>query len=742
MSLFGTPSSSGQPNNNTTTSSAPAGGGLFGSSTTPATSSGGIFGAQAKTTPTFSFGNVAGGANSATPASSATPTGSLFGSAAKPGEQKPLFGAASSAAPGASTPSLGGGSGGGLFGGSSLTPSSTSMFASKPATTPTATGTSLFGNTPSAPNATATSTTPTTATAPAGKIFGQDSPAVNNLGGAAANKPGGLFGGGSGATGASLFGNTSSNTTSTTQATPAKPMFSLNSTTPAGAPPANTSKPPGGVSIFGATTTTTAPSGSPLFSPAQQGEKRENQTPSLFANQASSQPKPATTQPAPSLFPAASQTQKPPTSLFNATKPAEPSSMFGTKTATTESGGSAAAGLSSPSPFGQLGQSKPAETAAPAAKPASLFGNVAAPTSSGASPFLTSASTTQTPSTSTPAPAATQTPSIFGNANKPAASATPTEAPKLQFGKPAASSATSETPKPLSLFGATPASTATPSTTPAAAPITTTTSATSATAAAPAAGSLFGNANKGAAPAESTATKPTTSQTATLGASTSGPTSSMARLKNRTMDEILNRWATDLSKYQKEFKEQASQVAAWDRLLVENGDKIQRLYLNTFEAEKASREVERHLVNVESQQDELESWLDKYEADVDALFSKQFGSGDQLTGPDQERERTYKLAEKITERLDEMGRDLTKMIKEINDISGTVSKGTKPDDPLSQIVRVLNGHLTQLQWIDTNAAALQAKVAAAQKASSQIGNQYGGPEQDNVDSFRYYMGRR
>lgn len=156
----------------------------------------------------------------------------------------------------------------------------------------------------------------------------------------------------------------------------------------------------------------------------------------------------------------------------------------------------------------------------------------------------------------------------------------------------------------------------------------------------------------------------------------------MARLKNKTMDEILNRWATDLSKYQKEFKEQASQVAAWDRLLVENGDKIQKLYLNTFEAEKASREVERHLVNVESQQEELESWLDKYEAEVDTLYSKQFNPSEQLTGPDQEREQTYKLAERITERLDEMGRDLTKMIKEINDISGVVSKGSKPDDPV------------------------------------------------------------
>jgi nuclear pore complex protein Nup62 len=58
-------------------------------------------------------------------------------------------------------------------------------------------------------------------------------------------------------------------------------------------------------------------------------------------------------------------------------------------------------------------------------------------------------------------------------------------------------------------------------------------------------------------------------------------------------------------------------------------------------------------------------------------------------------------------------------------------------------VRVLNGHLTQLQWIDTNAAALQAKVAAAQKASSNIGSQYSTTDNDTAESFyRSYMGRR
>jgi nuclear pore complex protein Nup62 len=149
------------------------------------------------------------------------------------------------------------------------------------------------------------------------------------------------------------------------------------------------------------------------------------------------------------------------------------------------------------------------------------------------------------------------------------------------------------------------------------------------------------------------------------------------------MDEILSRWASDLSKYQTDFKEQAEKVAQWDRLMVENGDKIQKLYLNTFQAEKDSAEIERQLANVESQQDELAAWLDRYEADVDEMFTRQVGQGETLQGPDQERERTYKLAEKLTDKLDVLGKNLTSMIEAINEASTTLSKTSKTDDPVS-----------------------------------------------------------
>jgi nuclear pore complex protein Nup62 len=45
----------------------------------------------------------------------------------------------------------------------------------------------------------------------------------------------------------------------------------------------------------------------------------------------------------------------------------------------------------------------------------------------------------------------------------------------------------------------------------------------------------------------------------------------------------------------------------------------------------------------------------------------------------------YKLAEKLSERLDEMGKDLTSMIEEVNGASATLSKTNRADEPVSEL---------------------------------------------------------
>lgn len=229
------------------------------------------------------------------------------------------------------------------------------------------------------------------------------------------------------------------------------------------------------------------------------------------------------------------------------------------------------------------------------------------------------------------------------------------------------------------------------------------------------------------------------------------------------MDEILTRWATDMSRYSKEFKDDAETIARWDQIIVDNSSKIDKLYVRTRTCERQTMSVDMQLSAIENQQAELESWLTKYENDVDEILAKDSGNANELGGPDQERERTYKLAEKLGERLEEMERDLGSMVEEVNAANTSLSKNGKADEPvrshtshdytihtnrgqITQIVKILNSHLIQLQAIDQGTVALQEKVANAQKSASNMGYLNGSTNGNGgataQDFYRSYMGRR
>ncbi|EGE01618.1 nucleoporin Nsp1 [Trichophyton equinum CBS 127.97] len=644
-----------------------------------------------------------------------------FGSASTSGGSSP-FGQATS------------GSTGGLFvhwRGRSLHRLIRFIFGSTPA--PAATG-SLFGaQKPAASGGAFSFTNPgqTPGQQSSSPIFGSGAATPNKPADSAqAQKPSGLFGAGNTTTGSSnLFG-------STTPATTKSGLFGNISTTPAGPPPQ------------------TQPNAQKLPSFGQQTSAPS----ALFGNARTSSPLSATTpavsSPAFGANASTGQQQtKPAGGLFGAAGSAN--------TSTTAPGGM----------FANLGQPKPATDASKPSTNTPLFGaggSTPTTTQSSGSLFTPSSGTSTQPafsltsaSTTKPSTSLTTTSTTGGNTQGSLFSlGTPSSAAAPTATTTAPSGGLFNTPKPNgSTDSTTPATTTAapasnmfanirkPATTTTAPSATTTTGTTGTTASSAPAVTATASAPTTTKPGTTTATTTGTN----LGASTVGPAPpAQSRLKNKTMDEIITRWATDLTKYQKEFQEQAEQVAEWDRMLVENSTKVQKLYGNTVDAERATQEVERQLASVESQQDELSSWLDRYEQEVETLLSKQVGTGDNLPGPDQERARTYKLAERLSERLNEMGQDLTSMIEEVNTASATLSKTSKADEPISQIVRILNSHLSQLQLIDQGTAALRAKITASQKLGNSMstfkngtpriaGSGSGGAAED---FYRSYMGRR
>lgn len=45
----------------------------------------------------------------------------------------------------------------------------------------------------------------------------------------------------------------------------------------------------------------------------------------------------------------------------------------------------------------------------------------------------------------------------------------------------------------------------------------------------------------------------------------------------RQLEEGINKWTIELEEQEKIFLQQATQVNAWDRLLIDNGEKVRKL---------------------------------------------------------------------------------------------------------------------------------------------------------------------
>ncbi|KAJ6264408.1 hypothetical protein Dda_0554 [Drechslerella dactyloides] len=802
--LFGTantPASSGQTNlfgqtaGTPTQSTASTGGaGLFGGAATPASSGNSIFGKSAtslfgastntpgastptgtsstpsifgasstqgtKSTNTFSFGST----QAATPAGSQTPTqsgttgsnffsgsttpaanrlapmnsGNMFGQSTTPAQPPPaslsgsgMFAASTGAAPADANKS------GNLFGGTS----NTSLFgsgAAKPGAAPSGTASSLFSaGSQGAATPTNSSMFPSQASGAAPAASAADSAkAVGSsiFGTSTASTAGNLFGGAKPSTpapsgtvtpsaGANLFGAGSG----------ASNLFTSQA--------AASSVTPSAQSIFGAKTETPKPTAAGLFGldaskPAAAasigaGAADASKPANLFGGP---MPTPGGQKPASLFGPGATPSAGTPTTATptDAQKPAMPASLFGGGATRTPATPTSATSLFSTGP-GATGQGATGQ-------PGNLFGTPGTAKPAGAGMFnkdTPSATTATKPSifpTGTPATTTTAT----GAA--PAAAPASLFGPKPTDAKPTTPAATTQA-QAGSLFSA---STAAASS--AAAPA----SATATTQAAAPGASLFGKPPQPAA-AAADANKPATAPAtaAAAAALAQGPVGTQppqpsSRLKNKSMDEMISRWTSDLEKYSTEFNKQATEIASWDRMLVTNGDKLVELHAETIKATKKQEDITKALDYVVGQQEELAAALELYEKQVDDIFQTQIGGPEGMQPADQEREKSYLLAEKLDKQLDIMSKNLGNIITDINNATSTINKTSNTEDPLATIVKILNNHLGALQEIDVRSNALQGKIDSARttREASMSNNGLGGQDMNDFFASQAFRGMR
>lgn len=218
-------------------------------------------------------------------------------------------------------------------------------------------------------------------------------------------------------------------------------------------------------------------------------------------------------------------------------------------------------------------------------------------------------------------------------------------------------------------------------------------------------------------PADSAA-QPAVNLTTTTQTTQSTAVSGAQQLNFCQLEEFINKWTLELEEQEKLFTNQATQVNAWDKLLLGNGEKIVALNDAVDKVKAEQIAMEQELEFITAQHTELEECIIPLEEELSKIVQV-----------DIERGQTYSMAETLDSQLKQMSEDLKEVIEHLNESN----KYSDPSDPLVQIGKILNAHMNSLQWIESSTSGIANRL-------EDIGKMHDTLRKDNERSFRltYY----
>lgn len=175
---------------------------------------------------------------------------------------------------------------------------------------------------------------------------------------------------------------------------------------------------------------------------------------------------------------------------------------------------------------------------------------------------------------------------------------------------------------------------------------------------------------------------------------------------------------------EKDFINQATQLNALDKLMIENGEKIIDLSSEVTRLNNEQDQLEQELNFVHSQQDDLEKAIKKLEVGIEhmPLIPQQTS--------DTSRIEMYKLLIEVDNQLKSMSIDLREVIKRLNDTNVNLN------DPIVQISKILNAHMDSLNWIEENTGLIQNQVDVLSKV---VDDRLKDTDRTRDESFSRYL---
>ncbi|KAE9297040.1 hypothetical protein PF008_g23848 [Phytophthora fragariae] len=350
---------------------------------------------------------------------------------------------------------------------------------------------------------------------------------------------------------------------------------------------------------------------------------------------------------------------------------------FGAKTTSTAPSTSGSAGGFS---FGAT-STAPTEAKSSAAPASAVFSFGSAPAATSAAPATSSSS-----GFSFGAKAAEAKPSTsgfsFGATGVSAAATTAT----------ATSTSTTNSTGGFSFGGAKPAATSTAAE-----------SKTETTTAAPSFG--FGTSTAASTAGGSTTAATSTATTTAIAAAPTETDKPPAEYMGRTIEDIINAWSEQLERNADTFTTEAVKVSKWDSDLMDSQRQLGDIAGDVRRIQVAQNELDTNLDTIFAYQMELKSTLEQLEKSVDKMYESQ----DQMpVAADIEREQTLQLSVDIDDQLNSMTTSLKETVEKLNKAQDDAAD---ENNPMVQIMKVLNVHHNSLQWIEGGAGKLNGEIA-------------------------------
>jgi len=192
-----------------------------------------------------------------------------------------------------------------------------------------------------------------------------------------------------------------------------------------------------------------------------------------------------------------------------------------------------------------------------------------------------------------------------------------------------------------------------------------------------------------------------------------------------TVEQILNRFQSELETDAIAFLSEAQRVAHYDATLRDSQASLSELANAVSRLMLHQTEVNAQLQGIGSYQDELSKTLDLLERNVDELFAGR--SNIRVEDADIDRERSYERAIDVDNKLDSMCSTLRHVVNDLDAAqerfwSSTLrSNGEGGDDEVGKIIGVFNAHHETLGHLESKARSLESDLTMISQVLAKSG---------------------